>query len=76
METEISIQERLLKATDVAEILNISRAMAYQLLQQGKIRSVNIGSARRVRLQDLQFFIEENLSPSPEEWNLERRRDD
>lgn len=53
---------KLLKATDIAEILNISRAMVYQLMQQEKIRSVHIGTARRVRVEDLQAFIKGNLS--------------
>ena len=53
---------KLLKATDIAGILNISRAMVYQLMQQEKIGSVRIGAARRVRVEDLQAFIECNLS--------------
>jgi excisionase family DNA binding protein len=60
---DLALPEPLLKATDVAEILNVSRAMAYQLMQQGKIRSVQIGTSRRVRVEDLTFFITENLSP-------------
>ncbi len=66
METDYISQSngRLLKATDVAAILNVSRAMAYQLMQQGKIRTVHIGSARRVRSNDLNDFIEDNLTPS------------
>ena len=54
---------KLLRASDVAEILNISKAFAYQLMQQGKIRTVVIQSARRVRPVDLWDFIEENLNP-------------
>lgn len=53
----------LLKATQVAHILNISRAMAYQLIQRGEIRSVNIGTARRVRQEDLDKYIESHLTP-------------
>lgn len=60
------IPEPLLKVTDVAEVLNISRAYAYQLVQQGRIRSVVIGSARRVRVEDLHRFIEASLTPSPD----------
>ena len=58
------IPERLLKAVEVAEILSISRAYAYRLMQQGQIRAVMIGSARRVRPADLRVFIENNISPS------------
>jgi len=53
----------LLRATEVARILNISRAMAYQLMQRGEIRTVRIGAARRVRREDLYLYIQENLSP-------------
>ena len=63
---QIQTPEKLLKATDVASILNISRAMAYRLMQQGEIPSVCIGSARRVRREDLVKYIEKNISPQPE----------
>ena len=50
----------LLKAKDVAEILQISRAMAYNLMQRGEIPTVRIGKARRVRPEDLIKYIEGN----------------
>jgi excisionase family DNA binding protein len=52
-----------LRASEVARILSISRAMAYQLIQRGDIRSVHIGTACRVRREDLERYIQENLSP-------------
>ena len=58
-----SSQEKLLKAFDVAEILNVSRALAYRLMQRGKIRTVFIEGARRVRPEDLREYIEDSLSP-------------
>ena len=58
--------EQLLKATDIAHILNISRAMAYRLMQLGEIRTVSIGTAKRVRKKDLIIYIENNLSPMGE----------
>ena len=48
---------QLLKANDVAEILQISRAKAYQLMQIGEIPTVRIGRSVRVLLTDLQEFI-------------------
>lgn len=60
---EMVTTSQLLKATDVAEILNISRAMAYRLIQIGEIRAVRIGSARRVRMRDLDEYIQTNLTP-------------
>ena len=50
----------LLKAKDVAEILQISRAMAYTLMQRGEIPTVRIGKARRVRPEDLISYIKNN----------------
>lgn len=59
---ELDFSVKLLKATQVAEVLNISRAFAYQLMKKGELNTVVIGAARRVRPEDLQRYIEENLS--------------
>ena len=53
----------LLKAKDVAEILQISRAMAYTLMQRGEIPTVRIGKARRVRPEDLILYIKKQHIP-------------
>lgn len=64
MESNSDTQEstHLLKATDVAKALNISKAFAYQLMRQGNLKSVRILGARRVRPEDLEQFIRENIS--------------
>ena len=51
----------LLSASDVAEILKISRAMAYKLMRTREIPTVQIGKSKRVRLSDLKVFIQDNL---------------
>jgi len=56
--------EKLLKAVDVAEILNISRALSYQLLQNGDIPTVRINRAVRVRPKDLEGYIRKRLNRS------------
>ena len=66
MENQINLNKPLLKATDVAEMLNVSKAMAYKLINSGQIRSVVIGTAIRVRSEDLFSFIENSLTPSSE----------
>ena len=53
----------LLTIQEVADLLRVSRAMAYNLVQSGEIRSVHIRSSRRVRQRDLEEFIEFNLRP-------------
>ena len=50
----------LLKASDIAEICNVSKAYVYKLMKQGVLPSVQIGYAKRVRFEDLQRFIREN----------------
>ena len=55
--------QALLKASQIANILNISKAFAYKLMQTGQIRSVRIAGARRVRHADLDAYIQENLQP-------------
>ena len=53
------MEVRLLKSDEVAEILKISRAMAYKLMQRGEIPTIRIGSAVRVRVEDLELFVEQ-----------------
>ncbi|MCJ7624287.1 MAG: helix-turn-helix domain-containing protein [Anaerolineaceae bacterium] len=52
-------KERLLKPNEVAELLNVSRAMSYHLLQSGQIPVVRINRAVRVKPDDLRSFIEQ-----------------
>ncbi len=60
---------RLLKAEEVALILNISRAFAYQLMQSSQIPTVRLGRAVRVRPQDLDRYISRNIT-DPEHVSL------
>ena len=53
---------KLLKGTEVAQILGISRALAYRLMAQGQINSVRFGRTVRVRLEDLDLFIRRNMT--------------
>ena len=52
----------LLRCEDVARVLNISRSMAYQLIQRGEIPSIRLGRAVRVRPQDLADFIAQRIA--------------
>lgn len=51
----------LLRANEVARVLNISRALAYRLMQTGKIPTVRINRSVRVRREDLESNIQNNL---------------
>jgi len=57
-ELEVTAVEPLLKASDIAKTLNISKAMAYRLIQQREIPAVRINHAVRVRRSDLDAYIE------------------
>ena len=53
--------EKLLKAEEVASILDVSKSFAYQLIRTGQLRAVRIGTAVRVRHEDLQAFVNASL---------------
>ena len=59
--------ERLMTAVEVSDVLNISRAFSYQLMKRGKIRTVFIEGARRVRPEDLRDYIEKCLHPQSQQ---------
>lgn len=60
IQDKVSRVNTLLKAKEVAEILKVSRAMAYNLMLRGEIPTVRIGKCRRVRPEDLLHYIESN----------------
>jgi len=59
------MEERLLNSEEVAEILHISRSMAYLLMKRGDLPAVRIGSSVRVRPEDLDEYIKLNASLRP-----------
>ncbi len=61
----------LMKAAEVASILQISRALAYRLMQQGQIPTVRIGGIRRVWSTDLYELIERSRY-THENWPIGR----
>ena len=56
-----STPPQLMRVTEVAKKLCVSRSMAYKLVQQGDLPSVRIGKSVRVRPIDLQNYIESRL---------------
>ncbi len=56
----VSDQPGLLRMSEVAELLNISRAKAYELVGAGVIPSIMIGKLRRVSRRALEAWIREH----------------
>ncbi len=56
------METKLLRGREVAEILGISKALAYRLISQGSLPAVKFGRTVRVRPEDLDKFIIDNLT--------------
>lgn len=46
------IENRLLRVGEVAEMLSLGRSMIYELMNSGRLPSVKIGNARRIKLNE------------------------
>ncbi len=56
------IEQKLLKAGQVAEILGISRSKTYHMMRQGDIPTIKIGKNVRVSHEDLNQYISTHKS--------------
>jgi len=54
------MKTELLKAKDVARILNISRSKAYSMMREKEIPTITIGKNVRVTCADLEKYITTN----------------
>jgi excisionase family DNA binding protein len=51
-------EEELLKPSEVAHLLKISKSMSYRLMQTGKIPYIRINRSVRIAPDDLRKYIE------------------
>jgi len=52
------VNDKLLyRVPEVAEYLSLSRAKVYQLIRAGRLPSVRIDGARRIRGEDLRRYV-------------------
>ena len=56
------MENQVLKVHQIAEALQISRALAYRLCLEGKIPSLRFGRTVRILKSDLEQFIKDNLT--------------
>ena len=58
------MNNNLLKGSDIAKILGVSKSYAYLLMRRGEIRTVKLGpKCVRVKPDDLESFLAENTAP-------------
>jgi excisionase family DNA binding protein len=66
-DTRLEHEGALLKVGEVAEMLRVSRALAYRLIRSGELPGVQIGHAVRVLASDLEEYVKRcrkgDLSP-------------
>ena len=66
-----TVEDRLLKAEEVAVRLGVSRNLVYEMGRTGKLRCVRIGRIMRFRASDLVEFCEAGGVP-PEQDAVQR----
>jgi excisionase family DNA binding protein len=52
----------LLKPTEFADMVGVSRSRAYELIGRGEVPSIRIGGSVRVPMEALKAWIEERLT--------------
>ncbi len=55
-----NLQEQLVRVTDVARHLAVSRSKVYQMMEVGQLPYVKLGKSRRVRWSDVQRLVDQN----------------
>jgi excisionase family DNA binding protein len=61
-EADIENPIRLLKVSDVARMTQVSPSQVYTMIREGSLPAVHFCTALRVRPEDLQKFIEDNIT--------------
>jgi len=67
------MQRLLLRPSEAAEILAISRAKTYGLISQGVLPSVRLGHSTRIPLDALRSWIDEHMALGPTVTGADRR---
>jgi len=62
MDTKTEILPALLRISDAALVLAVSKSKLYELIAKGRIPSIRIGGSLRIPRQGLQNWIEEQTA--------------
>ena len=66
-------RERLLRVTEVAELLSVGAWSVYQYCENGELPHIRMTNSIRIRPSDLQLFVASRLA-IPEKRRPHRRR--
>jgi excisionase family DNA binding protein len=61
------VDRLLLRPTEVAYLLSISRAKLYQLLARGELASIKIGTSQRIPAETLREWIAQQVASQSKE---------
>jgi excisionase family DNA binding protein len=56
----LSAESQLVRVTEVARHLSLSRSKIYQMMDRGELPYVKLGKSRRVRWPDVERLVEQN----------------
>ncbi len=56
-----SDERLLLTVAEACDCLHLSRPVVYQLINSGQLRSIKIGTARRIPIDALRAYVQEAL---------------
>ena len=62
-------EQRLLDVVEVAKILGVSKQMIYKLEKNGDLPCVQIGRRKKFRPEDIEKYIDDNISEYEEVRN-------
>jgi len=63
----------MMKASDIAAALNVSRSKAYELLASGEIPSMTVGGCRRVRPSTFEAYLDAKEQEKPTRFKTRLR---
>ena len=66
------METRLLKGAEVAKIIQVSKAHAFALMKRGEIPTIRIGKIVRVKLEDLERYINEKAVQNENQFSLRK----
>jgi excisionase family DNA binding protein len=66
MDTKQVLPRLLVRVEEAARLCSISRSRMYELVAAGEVPSLTIGRSRRIPLDELRSWIEEQTRPSGE----------